>query len=188
MQYSESESESHCDVHHLFKVRVIAKYIMPYLSEPRTHVLFEWMLNDSKSDWALHLQTLEWNCSVTVTCYFSSVLFTVPFFSMSQIMRHHGCRSHMRDCNKLTGQEERLDLVVDSNDVILERVVWAFYLIQKNFMKQVFFFQAHQALVSGFQGILLDEADGVNRSQQPVMPAGFQPPKIVVSSWNRKVD
>ncbi|MEQ2206931.1 hypothetical protein XENOCAPTIV_004916, partial [Xenoophorus captivus] len=35
-------------------------------------------------------------------------------------------------------------------------------------------------------GILLDEADGVNRSQKPIMPAGFQPPKIVVSSWNRK--
>ncbi|KAK5863407.1 hypothetical protein PBY51_000437 [Eleginops maclovinus] len=76
---------------------------------------------------------------------------------MSQIMQHHGCRSHMRDRNKLTGLEERFDLVVDSNDVILERV-----------------------------GILLDEADGVNRSQQPVMPAGFQAPKIVVSSWNRK--
>nr|XP_046253433.1 exosome component 10 [Scatophagus argus] len=76
---------------------------------------------------------------------------------MSQIMQHHGCRSHMRDRDKLTGLEERFDLVVDSNDVILERV-----------------------------GILLDEADGVNRSQQPVMPAGFQPPKIVVSSWNRK--
>ncbi|XP_044067461.1 exosome component 10 [Siniperca chuatsi] len=76
---------------------------------------------------------------------------------MSQLMQHHGCRSHMRDRNKLTGLEERFDLVVDSNDVILERV-----------------------------GILLDEADGVNRSQQPVMPAGFQPPKIVVSSWNRK--
>lgn len=76
---------------------------------------------------------------------------------MSQIMQHHGCRSHMRDRNKLTGLEDRFDLVVDSNDVILERV-----------------------------GILLDEADGVNRSQQPVMPAGFQPPKIVVSSWNRK--
>lgn len=75
---------------------------------------------------------------------------------MSQIMQHHGCRSHMRDRNKLTGLEERFDLVVDSNDVTLERV-----------------------------GILLDEADGVNRSQQPVMPAGFQPPKIVVSSWNR---
>lgn len=47
--------------------------------------------------------------------------------------------------------------------------------------------QTNRALVSDFQGILLDEADGVNRSQQPVMPAGFQPPKIVVSSWNRKV-
>ncbi|PWA30886.1 hypothetical protein CCH79_00010646, partial [Gambusia affinis] len=76
---------------------------------------------------------------------------------MSQIMQHHGCRSHIRDRNKLTGLEERFDLVVDSNDVILERA-----------------------------GILLDEADGVNRSQNPVMPAGFQPPKIVVSSWNRK--
>uniref|UniRef100_A0A3B3WNM5 Exosome complex component 10 n=1 Tax=Poecilia mexicana TaxID=48701 RepID=A0A3B3WNM5_9TELE len=76
---------------------------------------------------------------------------------MSQIMQHHGCRSHIRDRNKLTGLEERFDLVVDSNDVILERA-----------------------------GILLDEADGVNRTQNPVMPAGFQPPKIVVSSWNRK--
>uniref|UniRef100_A0A1A7Y167 Exosome complex component 10 n=1 Tax=Iconisemion striatum TaxID=60296 RepID=A0A1A7Y167_9TELE len=76
---------------------------------------------------------------------------------MSQIMQHHGCRSHIRDRDKLTGMEERFDLVVDSNDVILERA-----------------------------GILLDEADGVNRSQKPVMPAGFQPPKVVVSSWNRK--
>lgn len=41
--------------------------------------------------------------------------------------------------------------------------------------------------MSFFQGILLDEADGLNRTQKPVMPAGFQPPKIVVSSWNRKV-
>ncbi|XP_054653753.1 exosome component 10 isoform X1 [Dunckerocampus dactyliophorus] len=78
-------------------------------------------------------------------------------FCMSQIMQHHSCRSRMRDQDKITGLEERFDLVVDSNDVILEKV-----------------------------GILLDEADGVNRSQQPVMPAGFQPPKIVVSSWNRK--
>ncbi|XP_061592397.1 exosome component 10 [Cololabis saira] len=76
---------------------------------------------------------------------------------MSQIMQYHGCRSHIRDQNKLTGVEERFDLVVDSNDVILERA-----------------------------GILLDEADGVNRGQKPVMPVGFQPPKIVVSSWNRK--
>uniref|UniRef100_A0A8C5DBL5 Exosome complex component 10 n=1 Tax=Gouania willdenowi TaxID=441366 RepID=A0A8C5DBL5_GOUWI len=77
---------------------------------------------------------------------------------MSRLMQHHGCRSLIKDQNKLTGLEERFDLVVDSNDVILERA-----------------------------GILLDEADGLNRSQRPVMPAGFQPPKILVSSWNREV-
>lgn len=76
---------------------------------------------------------------------------------MSQIMQYHGCKAHMRDRNKLTGLEDRFDLVVDSNDVILEKV-----------------------------GIMLDEAAGVNRIQDPVMPAGYQPPKIVVSSWNRK--
>lgn len=42
---------------------------------------------------------------------------------MSQIMQYHGCRAHIRDQNKLTGVEERFDLVVDSNDVILERAV-----------------------------------------------------------------
>ncbi|KAJ3587152.1 hypothetical protein NHX12_013542 [Muraenolepis orangiensis] len=76
---------------------------------------------------------------------------------MGSIMQHHGCRSHIRDTNKLTGLEDKFDLMVDSNDVILEKV-----------------------------GILLDEADGVNRSQKPVMPVGYQAPKIVVSSWNRK--
>lgn len=49
------------------------------------------------------------------------------------------------------------------------------------------FIPTNQVLVSDLQGILLDEADGVNRTQQPVLPAGFQPPKIVVSSWNRMV-
>ncbi|KAK2840841.1 hypothetical protein Q7C36_012420 [Tachysurus vachellii] len=75
---------------------------------------------------------------------------------MSQLMQNHGCRPHLRDRSKLTGLEEHFDTVVDANDVILEKV-----------------------------GILLDEASGVTRSQ-PVMPAGYQPPKIVVSSWNRK--
>ncbi|XP_017322612.1 exosome component 10 [Ictalurus punctatus] len=75
---------------------------------------------------------------------------------MSQLMQHHGCRSRLTDRSKLTGLEERFDMVVDANDAILEKV-----------------------------GILLDEASGVTRSQ-PVMPAGYQPPKIVVSSWNRK--
>ncbi|XP_062855222.1 exosome component 10 [Trichomycterus rosablanca] len=74
----------------------------------------------------------------------------------SQLMQHHGCRSHLQGNSKLTGMEERFDLVVESNDVILEKV-----------------------------GILLDQASGVTRSQ-PVMPAGYQAPKIVVSSWNRK--
>ncbi|XP_041129731.1 exosome component 10-like [Polyodon spathula] len=75
---------------------------------------------------------------------------------MSRIMQYHGCRSHMRDRNQVTGLEDRFDLLVDSNDVILEKV-----------------------------GILLDEASGVNR-KQPILPAGVQPPKTIVSSWNRK--
>lgn len=37
------------------------------------------------------------------------------------------------------------------------------------------------------QGILLDEAAGVNKNQQPVLPSGLQAPKTIVSSWNRKV-
>uniref|UniRef100_A0A8C9VMN8 Exosome complex component 10 n=1 Tax=Scleropages formosus TaxID=113540 RepID=A0A8C9VMN8_SCLFO len=78
---------------------------------------------------------------------------------MSLLMRYHGCRAHSRDRNSLTGLEESFDLVVDSNDVILERA-----------------------------GILLDEASGVSRTQQPIMPVGFQPPKTVVSSWNRRVN
>lgn len=54
-------------------------------------------------------------------------------------MKHHGCRSHVRDQNKLTGQEERFDLVVDSNDVILERVVRpaALPLIQSSSLKEI---------------------------------------------------
>ncbi|XP_005994065.1 exosome component 10 isoform X1 [Latimeria chalumnae] len=76
---------------------------------------------------------------------------------MSQLMQYHGCRSHIRDCNKVTELEDKFDLLVDSNDVILERV-----------------------------GIFLDEASGVNKNQQPVLPVGLQPPKTIVSSWNRK--
>lgn len=43
--------------------------------------------------------------------------------SMSQLMQHHGCKSHLRDRNKLTGLDDRFDMVVDANDVILEKVV-----------------------------------------------------------------
>ncbi|XP_012578007.1 PREDICTED: exosome component 10 [Condylura cristata] len=76
---------------------------------------------------------------------------------MSKVMQYHGCRSNLKDRSKVTELEDKFDLLVDTNDVILERV-----------------------------GILLDEASGVNKNQQPVLPAGLQVPKTIVSSWNRK--
>ncbi|XP_037238064.1 exosome component 10 isoform X2 [Falco rusticolus] len=76
---------------------------------------------------------------------------------MSKVMQYHGCHSHMKDHRKATELEDKFDMLVDSNDVILERV-----------------------------GILLDEAAGVNKNQQPVLPAGLQPPQTIVSSWNRR--
>ncbi|XP_069597888.1 exosome complex component 10 isoform X1 [Ranitomeya imitator] len=76
---------------------------------------------------------------------------------MSQIMQYHGCRSHIKDRSQVSALEDKFDLLVDANDAVLERV-----------------------------GILLDEAAGVNRSQQPILPAGLQAPKTIVSSWNRK--
>ncbi|NP_998833.2 exosome component 10 [Xenopus tropicalis] len=76
---------------------------------------------------------------------------------MSQVMQYHGLRSHIRDRSRVTLLEDKFDLLVDANDVILEKV-----------------------------GILLDEASGLNRNQQPILPAGLQPPKTIVSSWNRK--
>ncbi|KAM7083922.1 exosome complex component 10 isoform 2-T2 [Ciconia maguari] len=76
---------------------------------------------------------------------------------MSKVMQYHGCRSHMKDHSRVTELEDKFDMLVDSNDIILERV-----------------------------GILLDEAAGVNKNQQPVLPAGLQPPQTIVSSWNRK--
>nr|XP_020637831.1 exosome component 10 [Pogona vitticeps] len=76
---------------------------------------------------------------------------------MSRVMQYHGCRSHLRDHSKVTELEDKFDLLVDANDAILERV-----------------------------GILLDEASGVNKNQQPILPSGLQPPKTIISSWNRK--
>uniref|UniRef100_A0A6I8N230 Exosome complex component 10 n=1 Tax=Ornithorhynchus anatinus TaxID=9258 RepID=A0A6I8N230_ORNAN len=76
---------------------------------------------------------------------------------MSKVMQYHGCRSHIKDRSRVTELEDKFDLLVDSNDVILERV-----------------------------GILLDEASGVNKNQQPLLPAGLEVPKTIVSSWNRK--
>ncbi|NXF31030.1 EXOSX protein, partial [Nyctibius bracteatus] len=76
---------------------------------------------------------------------------------MSKMMQYHDCNSHMKYCSKVTELEDKFDMLVDSNDDILERVI-----------------------------ISLDEASGVNRNQQPVLPAGLQVPQIIVSSWNRR--
>ncbi|KAM9521449.1 exosome complex component 10 [Guaruba guarouba] len=76
---------------------------------------------------------------------------------MTKVMQYYGCRSHMKDGSEVTDLEDKFDVLVDANDVILERV-----------------------------SILLDEASGVTRNQQPVLPAGLQPPQTIVSSWNRK--
>ncbi|PIO31071.1 hypothetical protein AB205_0179160, partial [Aquarana catesbeiana] len=35
-------------------------------------------------------------------------------------------------------------------------------------------------------GMMLDEASGVHRSQEPILPAGLQAPKTIISSWNRR--
>nr|XP_056721374.1 exosome component 10 [Euleptes europaea] len=76
---------------------------------------------------------------------------------MSRVMQYHGCRSHLKDRSKVIELEDKFDLLVDANDAILERV-----------------------------GILLDDAAGMNKNQQPILPSGLQAPKTIVSSWNRK--
>lgn len=43
--------------------------------------------------------------------------------SMSKVMQYHGCRSNIKDRSKVTELEDKFDLLVDTNDVILERVV-----------------------------------------------------------------
>uniref|UniRef100_A0A8C5QXY1 Exosome complex component 10 n=1 Tax=Leptobrachium leishanense TaxID=445787 RepID=A0A8C5QXY1_9ANUR len=76
---------------------------------------------------------------------------------MSQVMQYHGCRSHIRDRSKVGEMEDKFDLLVDANDAVLEKV-----------------------------GMLLDEVTGVARNKQPILPAGLQAPKTIISSWNRK--
>uniref|UniRef100_A0A2I3RC78 Exosome complex component 10 n=1 Tax=Pan troglodytes TaxID=9598 RepID=A0A2I3RC78_PANTR len=45
---------------------------------------------------------------------------------MSRVMQYHGCRSNIKDRSKVTELEDKFDLLVDANDVILERVVSIF--------------------------------------------------------------
>ena len=43
--------------------------------------------------------------------------------SMGRVMQYHGCRSNIKDRSKVTELDDKFDLLVDTNDVILERVV-----------------------------------------------------------------
>lgn len=43
-------------------------------------------------------------------------------------MQYHGCRSYMKDRSKVTELDDKFDMLVDSNDVILERVVSKLFL------------------------------------------------------------
>lgn len=47
---------------------------------------------------------------------------------MSQVMQYHGCQSLTKDSSKVTGLEDKFDMLVDSNDIILERVVSKLFL------------------------------------------------------------
>lgn len=99
------------------------------------------------------IRPLEQDGSHTI-CHYSSLRNSFPFYSrrsMSQIMKHHGCRSHIRDQSKLTGQEERFDLVVDSNDVILERVVGpaSLPLLQSRSLKRIHFTSGPRVCLPG---------------------------------------
>lgn len=69
-----------------------------------------------------------YGCLLWLMCNTGDCVFCL-ITSMSQLMQHHGCRSHLRDRNKLTGLDDRFDMVVDANDVILENVVSIYFPI-----------------------------------------------------------
>ncbi|XP_043919550.1 exosome component 10-like [Protopterus annectens] len=79
-------------------------------------------------------------------------------YCMNTLMQYHGCRSLIKDPSKVTEVEDKFDMLVDANDIILERV-----------------------------SNLIDEATGVLKVQEPILPSGLQAPKTIVSSWNRKL-
>lgn len=67
---------------------------------------------------------------------------------MSRVMQCCGCRGNIKDRAQVPELEDKFGLLVDTNDVTLKQV-----------------------------GILLDEASGVNKNKQPVLPIGLQVPK-----------
>ncbi|XP_055000214.1 exosome component 10-like [Sorex araneus] len=76
---------------------------------------------------------------------------------MSRVMQYHGDRSDIKDCRKMTNLEDKFDLLVDANDAIMDGV-----------------------------DVLLDEASGMKKNQQPVLPLGLQDAQMIGPSWNQK--
>ncbi|CAH1240111.1 EXOSC10 [Branchiostoma lanceolatum] len=77
--------------------------------------------------------------------------------NMNALLRHEGVEGEVLRGKKSVELDDRLDTVVEANDVILERV-----------------------------GSLLDEASGVVKQKEPVLPTGTPQAGTLVSSWNKK--
>ncbi|XP_070561163.1 exosome complex component 10-like [Ptychodera flava] len=76
--------------------------------------------------------------------------------NITDIIRHQGIRGSIREGSKAVEIEDKMDVITEANDIILERV-----------------------------GTMLDEASGINKNSKPVLPPGARG-NIVISSWNRK--
>ncbi|XP_066297430.1 exosome complex component 10-like [Branchiostoma lanceolatum] len=76
--------------------------------------------------------------------------------NMNALLRHEGVEGEVLRGKKSVELDDRLDTVVEANDVILERV-----------------------------GSLLDEASGVVKQKEPVLPTGTPQTGTLVSSWNK---
>ncbi|XP_077998718.1 exosome complex component 10-like [Glandiceps talaboti] len=76
--------------------------------------------------------------------------------NITDMMRHQGVRGNVREDSRTVEIDDKMDAIIDANDIILERV-----------------------------STMLDEASGINKTAKPVLPPGAKD-NIVVSSWNRK--
>eukprot|EP00058_Branchiostoma_floridae_P005020 XP_002590508.1 hypothetical protein BRAFLDRAFT_124507 [Branchiostoma floridae] len=77
--------------------------------------------------------------------------------NMNALLRHEGVEGEVLRGKKSVELDDRLDTVVEANDIILERV-----------------------------GSLLDQASGVVKQKEPVLPTGTPQTGTLVSSWNKK--
>jgi len=79
-------------------------------------------------------------------------------------MQYHGCRSHLKDCSKATDLEDKFDMLVDSNDTILERVVSKLFLdvipINCSVATSVFFIARISVVVLSQLHLMFPQSDG----------------------------